>query len=309
MVKQNYGDPAQYIVPLHMNGLEGRMLHVPAPGKQKREILFVYGHHSSLERWWGVIQDLNQYGAVTMPDLPGFGGMESFYKIGEVPSIDNLADYLAAFIKLRYKNKKVNIAGLSFGFAVVTRMLQRCPDLVPKVDLLISVVGFAHKDDFTFSRPRLLIYRSLAAFFSRRLPAIFFRNVLLHPLVLRAAYAHTRNARQKFQNVDRATHREIMNFEVYLWHANDVRTHMYTTVEFLRLNNCHKQVDLSLWHVAVRADRYFDNFRVEQHLSVVFNKVTMVESEMDTHAPSVIADMKTAAPLLPKKIRTLLARK
>jgi pimeloyl-ACP methyl ester carboxylesterase len=103
----------------------------------------VYGHHSSLERWWGVVQDLNQYGGVTMPDLPGFGGMQSLYKIGEKPDVDTLADYLAAFVKLRYKRRRVTIAGLSFGFVVATRMLQRYPDLVKKVDLLISVAGFA----------------------------------------------------------------------------------------------------------------------------------------------------------------------
>src|SRR3712207_1180020 len=94
-------DPADYIEPLNINRLEGRMLRLPAPDTKQaagREILFVYGHHSSLERWWGLIQALNRYGAVTMPDLPGFGGMDSFYKIGKKPTIDNLADYVAAFI-------------------------------------------------------------------------------------------------------------------------------------------------------------------------------------------------------------------
>ena len=111
-------NPAEYIVPLEINGLTGRMLHMPAEGKHKSEILFIYGQHSSLERWWGLIQYLHHYGAVTVPDLPGFGGMDSFYKIGQKPTIDNLADYLAAFMKMRYRHKKVVIVGLSFGFVV-----------------------------------------------------------------------------------------------------------------------------------------------------------------------------------------------
>ncbi len=93
---------SDYIVRLNMNGMQGRMLKMPAPTSTSRSFLFIYGHHSSLERWWGVIQDLSQYGAVTMPDLPGFGGMDSFYKIGEKPTIDNYADYVAAFIKMEY---------------------------------------------------------------------------------------------------------------------------------------------------------------------------------------------------------------
>jgi pimeloyl-ACP methyl ester carboxylesterase len=302
--------PADFIVPLYMNGLEGRMLRLPSPKPEiKREILFVYGHHSSLERWWGVVQDLNQYGSVTMPDLPGFGGMDSFYKIGEKPHIDILADYLAAFVKLRYRRKQVTIAGLSFGFVVATRMLQRYPELTKKVDLLISVVGFAHRDDFTFSRPRYYAYLASSKFFSYRLPAIFFRNVCLHPFVLRRVYARTHNARQKFQNVSREDKKGVMDFEIHLWHANDVRTYMATTVEFLRLDNCQKRVDLPLWHISVSADRYFDNRIVEQHMRIIFNDFNEAKSRMDTHAPSVIADMKTAAPLIPTKIRRLLAKR
>ncbi len=300
--------PADFIEPLYMNGLQGRMMHVPAPKNKKHEILFVYGHHSSLERWWGVIEDLNQYGAVTMPDLPGFGGMESFYKIGRVPTIDNMADYLASFIKLRYKRKKVTIAGLSFGFVVVTRMLQRYPDLAKNVDMLVSVVGFAHKDDFVFTRPRYLFYRYMAGFFSYQLPSIFFRNVCLHPSVLRVAYARTFNAKKKFKSVDEAERSAIMDFEIHLWHANDVRTYMKTTVEFLTVDNCHKQVDLPVWHVNVKDDRYFDKYRVEQHLQIIFKDFHSVTANMDTHAPSIIADKKTAAPMLPQKLRKILSQ-
>ena len=90
-----------YIAPLNINGMNGRMLHIAAPKNKNKELLLLYGHHSSLERMYGIAEDLNQYGAVTMPDFPGFGGMDSFYTIGMQPSIDNLADYLASFVKLR----------------------------------------------------------------------------------------------------------------------------------------------------------------------------------------------------------------
>lgn len=308
MARRKLKNPEEYIVPLYMNGLQGRMLHIPAPRGKKREILFVYGHHSSLERWWGVVHDLSQYGAVTMPDLPGFGGMQSFYKLGEKPTIDNLADYLAAFMKLRFKRKKVVIAGLSFGFVVATRMLQRYPELTKNVELLVSVVGFTHKDDFTFSKPRYWWYRSLAWFFSGRLRSFIFKGIFLHPLVIRLAYARTHNAKQKFKPLSSADRHRIMNFEIGLWHSNDVRTHMLTTREFLRLNNCDKRVNLPVWHISVKNDRYFDNHIIEQHMRVVFSDYHGALSTMGTHAPSVIADAQTAAPLLPRKIRQLLSR-
>lgn len=301
--------PADYIVPIDINGLNGRMLRMPAPStKRNREILFVYGHHSTLERWWGLIQVLNEYGAVTAPDLPGFGGMDSFYKIGKKPTLDELADYLAAFVKLHYKRRRVSIAGLSFGFIVATRMLQRFPDLASKVDLLVSVVGFAHHEDFTFTKRRHKTYLVAARCLSHRLPAIFFRNVLLHPSLLRAVYARTHNAKHKFKNTSKKEFNRLMDFEVHLWHANDVRTHMATTVEMLTLDNLGRRIQLPVWHIAVAGEKYFDNTMVEQHFRVIFKEFNLTLSKLDNHAPSIIATKKEAAPLIPKEIRKVLSK-
>ena len=300
--------PTDYIVPLYINGLNGRMLRLPAPANKKREILFIYGHHSTLERWWGLIQGLNDYGAVTAPDLPGFGGMDSFYKIGQRPTLDAMADYLAAFIKMQYKRRRVSIAGLSFGFIVATRMLQRYPDLVNKVDLLVSVVGFAHKDDFMFSKRRHTAYIAASKVLSHRIPAIFFKNILIHPILLRAAYARTHNAKHKFKNTTPEEFKRLMDFEVHLWHTNDVRTHWTTTVAMLTVDNCKVKVALPVWHVAVKGEKYFDNNSVEQHFRVIFSNYHEALSSLDNHAPSILATKKDAAPLIPKKIRNVLSK-
>jgi len=307
MPKKKERNVADFIAPLEMNGLQGRVLQLPAPKKHSREILFIYGHHSSLERWWGVVQDLNQYGVVTMPDLPGFGGMDSLYKIGERPDIDTLADYLASFIKLRYRRRRITIAGLSFGFVVVTRMLQRYPDIAKKVDLLISVVGFSHHEDFVFPRWQKVIGRAVVRFLSFRLPALFFRYIVLSPAVIRAAYHRTPNAKDKFKNSD-ADFDETMEFEVLLWHINDVRTHWFTSCEFLKVDNCQWRVDLPVYHISVNADRYFNEHTVEQHMRVIFRDFKDFRSEMDSHAPSVIADMQAASPLFPKRLREILSK-
>ncbi len=309
MAKKPPQNPADYIVPLNINGMDGRMLHLPPPKGTSKEILFVYGHHSSLERWWGVMQVLNRYAAVTMPDLPGFGGMDSFYKIGKKPTVDNMADYLAAFIKLRYRRKKIMIAGMSFGFVIVTRMLQRYPELAKKVTVLVSIVGFAHKDDFIFSRKRYYAYLYGTRFGSCPPVPSIFRRLALNKHLLRVAYARTHNAKNKFK--DAKTKQEfdqLMDVEIGLWHDNDVRTWLATTTEFLTLDNCGKKVDLPLWHVTVAGDRYFDHGVVEQHLNIIFKDVKVIETKLDNHAPSVIADEKTAAPLVPPKLRRVLKK-
>jgi pimeloyl-ACP methyl ester carboxylesterase len=282
---------------------------LPAPEKKTAELLFVYGHHSSLERWWGLMQVFNRYGAVTMPDLPGFGGMDSFYKIHKKPTIDNLADYLAAFIKLRYHRKKVAIAGMSFGFVVVTRMLQRYPELTKKVTLLVSLVGFAHKDDFTFSKPRYAFYLGGTHLLSFRIPATVFRYTALNTTLLKTFYGRTHNAKHKFAEATTPEdYARLMNMEVSLWHDNDVRTWAFTSTEFLTFDNCKVQVNLPVWHVSAEADHFFDNRIVEQHMRIIFNEFYSVPIGLKNHAPSVIADAKTASSLVPDKLRRTLAK-
>jgi pimeloyl-ACP methyl ester carboxylesterase len=300
---------ADFIEPININGLQGRMLRMPPPRGRNRQILFVYGHHSSLERWWGLVQNLNRYGGVTMPDLPGFGGMESLYSIGQPATIDKLADYLAAFIKFRYRSGKIVIAGMSLGFVIVTRMLQRYPHLAKRVELLVSLAGFAHKDDFTFSKSRRTAYYLGSRLFSVPPMTQFFRYVILQPFILRLAYGRTRNAKEKFKGAAKEQLRELMDFEIVLWHSNDVKTYMKTTSEFLRLDNCNKRIDLPVSHVAISADRYFDNHVVEQHYRVIFNDFHLLATlDLANHAPSVLADAKAAAPYVPLKLQRALNR-
>lgn len=308
MTKTSPPDAADYIAPLNMNGLQGRVLHMPAPKGRNREILLVYGHHSSIERWFGLVQVLNRYGAVTMPDLPGFGGMDSLYKIGKKPSIDDLADYLAAFVKMRYRRRRVTIVGMSFGFVVITRMLQRFPELAKKVDVLVSLVGFAHKDDFIFSKSRYWGYRAMAAAGSTAIGSAFFRGVILRPMFIRAIYGKTHNAKRKFVDLTNEQRKLMIEVEVDLWRNNDARTYMYTSKQFLTLDNCKSQVDLPVWHVGVQDDHFFDNEIVEQHMRVIFSDFNGMTINMTKHAPTVIADAKDAAPFVPAKLRKVLSQ-
>lgn len=293
---------------LHINGMRGRLLRLDAKKGHKREFLVVYGHHSSLERWWGLAQALNDYGAVMMPDLPGFGGMDSFYTIGKKPTLDTYADYLAAYVQMRYKHRRVTLVGISFGFLVVTRMLQRYPELTKKVDMLISAVGFMHADNFLFTPQRHQAYVLSSRLFAIQPFAYIFRTIALNRFVLRMAYAHTHNAKVKFAqaNGDRQKFEAMMDMEIALWHTNDMRTHFRTTVEMLTVDNCGTQVDLPVWHVYTPNDNYFDNAVIEQQMQVVFASYNPIQVETAGHAPSVIATKEEAAMLLPKKLCRVL---
>ena len=309
MKNESPGKPEDFIVPLNINGLEGRMLRLPALRKSHGDILFIYGQHSSLERWWGIAQELNKLGAVTVPDLPGLGGMTPLYKIGKPATIDNMADYLAAFIKLKYRNKKLTIAAMSLGFVIVTRMLQKYPELTKKVNILVSIVGFAHGSDLIFSKKRLFIYKNVSRIFARKWPAIIFRYIALQPVFLRLIYHRTHNAKEKFELMSGDEFKRTMDTEIELWHINDVRTQFSNYLEMFSLDATKIQVNLPVYHVAAKKDRFFNNARVEEHLSRIYSDFQIFYTKVPNHAPTVIATAKDAAPFIPPALRRILAQK
>lgn len=302
-------EAADYIEPLHINRLNGRMLRAPATAKRQREILLIYGHHGMLERWWGLVQNLQRYGTVTMPDLPGFGGMDSFYKIGRKPTIDAYADYLAAFVTMQYRRRRVTIMGISYGFVVVTRMLQRYPELVKKVDLVVSIVGFMHYDDFLYSTSRRKLYSNLSFLLSTRPLALVTQYAVLNRHIIKFFYHTFSIGRLRLGTMSDEDFMKHIEFDANLWQTNDLRTHWRTTGEFLLVDNCESPIDLPVWHVASKGDHYFDNAIVEQHMRVVYKDYMRADMHTETHTPSFIATKKEFAVMLPAALRKALSKK
>jgi hypothetical protein len=197
---------------------------------------------------------------------------------------------------------------MSFGFVVVTRMLQRFPDLTKKVDVLISLVGFAHKDDFIFSKARYWFYLIGTTILSIPILPTIFRMTALRPMVLRIFYGKTHNAKRKFADLTPEQSKQMMDVEVWLWRNNDVRTAAYTSAQFLKLDNCKVKIDLPVWHVGVKEDHFFSNNVVEQHMRIIFNNFHGMTVNMTKHAPTVIADAKDAAPFIPAKLRRIMSK-
>jgi len=282
---------------------------MPAKSKQnKRHILFIYGHHSSIERWSGLIEVINRYGTVIVPDLPGFGGMESFRNINKKPTLDNFADYLADFIDQKIDQSKITIVGLSFGFLVVTRMLQKRPDLVDKVELLVSVAGFSNKKDFNFTLTRYYGYRLGTRIFSYSLTASFYKFIFTRPLIIKTIYKKSFNAKDKFAGLSEAKLIATTQAEIKLWQLNDMLTHMSTNREMLTVNNTHTKINMPVWHVYPDQDRYFNHEQVINSFISIFSEVHPILSEHKGHAPSIIADADEADSMIPQSLKKLLSK-
>jgi pimeloyl-ACP methyl ester carboxylesterase len=298
----------KYIESLCISDMRGRIMRLPAPKGKSQEILLLYGQHASLERMSGIAEVLNKYGAVTVPDLPGFGGMDSFYKVGSKPTLDNYADYLAALIKLRYKNRRVRIVAVSFSFLIATRMLQRYPDIAKKVDLLISFVGFLHREDFHVKWYYYWTWRALARAFGGRLGSTLFRYLILQPWNIRTAYSLVAARHPKLKDSAKLDQKRKVDYEIKLWQMNDVRTRMKTLTLMLTVDLCAERIDLPVYHVSAAEDFYFDNNVVEQHMKIVYSSFENIQSEAETHMPTVLVDAAEAGPYVPSRLRKILSK-
>lgn len=299
---------SKYISPLHMNGLHGRMLVLPPNNKKiTQEVLLIYGQNSNIEYWLDIAGALSRYGRVTVPDLPGFGGMESFYKIHEKANIETLSDYLASFIKLRYKRKRITLVGCSFGFVVITRMLQKYPELVRKIDLLFAVSSLAHHDDLAVTYGQSILLRSVTRVFSGRLPAQFYRWLYLDTYL---SVAKLRKQYQKSLGLKRPKSPKLnllVGAEIGRRKQSDTRTYMKTFNQVLTLDNCQQRINLNLWHVSGAYDEYLNNKNVEQHFKIIFTGYDHIKLDRKTknHKP-VFINSEKVGDLIPARARALL---
>lgn len=303
-------DAAEYILPLNMNGLNGRMVKVPSKSKtHKREMLFIAGQHTSIERISGLVEYLSNFGNVTSPDLPGFGGMDAMYEVGRKPTLDNMADYLAAFVKLRYKNKRLSIIAVSYGFAVVTRMLQKYPEIVKKIDLLVSISGIVNKSDFRWKRRNIFIMKNSSRLLSLGPTSWVAKHTAIRAPVIKALYKIAEDKHPKLRDADPAVRKQRIDFEIKLWRSNDFRTWMETCVTMFTLDLTGSHVDLMVYHVAIQNDHYFDNTTVELSMRSIYKDFMLLRGKGQAHVPTIVATPKEAQVFIPEELRKILAKK
>jgi len=293
--------PVEYLQTLKLKGLTGRVLELPYEGEGvKTPILLIYGHHSSLERMLSTAEAFRKYGAVTVPDLPGFGAMPSLTTINQEPNINNLADYLAEFIRQRYPNgQKFILEGLSLGFVISVRMLQRHPELQSQVSHLVSIVGFAKADDFTAPAAKRQKLARLARILARKAPAALFAGLILRKPLIGSIYHMRARSHPKMKGYSWQERQDLITFETTLWQTNEVRTYFTTAAEMLTLDLTTQPVPMPVEHIGTNHDQYLDNQKIAAHLAEIFTKVRTHEAILPNHVPTVLEDTEAANALIP----------
>ena len=304
-------DFAKHVFNFELNGLKGRYWHAPALSKQANShvLVVIYGHHSSLERNFGLAQYLRQFAQVIMPDLPGLGGMESFYKVKKKPILENYADYLNDFLNFKFAgDKNFSLVGFSLGFLMITKFLQKYPSRRKDVRLLISVVGFVKGATFNVALVRRYFYLGIVGLVKTRLGSHIFKLLFLNKRFLRRFYARSFMAKHKFKDQADEKKKEFLEMEIDLWHRNDVRTWAFTGKELTTCDLTDKKIKHKLYHLSVKKDQFLDADLNRSNLKKVYNEVVFLDIKLPVHAPTVIADAGEIDSIMPASLRDILKK-
>jgi len=301
MTKKYNQNISDYLEPYYINGLESRMLKTESRTTKRKNILFVYDLLDSLENSWELINDLRNFGHVSSVDLPGIGGMNSFYSIGYRPTIDNYADFLATFVKLRFKRGKIILAGKGFGFAVITRMLQKYPEIHKRTTTVLSINGHVHNNDFNISKTKIDLFKFVYNFLAIKPMAYTSKKLFSNSFIY-----------QKLNN------KLLMKFLIYgvlniekdinsikeLFKKCDASTHWLLVEQLLALDNCQHRLNIKLLH-AYYGNDLINHSTQRQHFQVSYKSYK--EYKMIPNKAEETEHIHSKNVILPKPLRRVLA--
>lgn len=289
------------------HGLKGRYSHYPGPAAKKTQFLVVYGQHASLERNAGILEALSSFGDAWSPDMPGFGGMDSFYKIGKKPTVDNYAEYLKDFIEKYIGNAPLVVIGISYGFANVTRMLQKYPHLQKQVSLVVSFVGFTSARDFHF-KPRLRRDAVVVGAKLGRSRVGAKVAQLINQLGAFDMYYRLRLPKpEPYDKQAKRNRKAIARQKGDLWRLNDRRTHAFTAHDFVfDLDLRDIPIPMTVHHLGVSFDHYFDHDVVLEHMKEVYKEAVDYTLNLPNHSPTENLNAQEVMETIPAKLLDII---
>ncbi|MCW1908532.1 MAG: alpha/beta hydrolase [Candidatus Saccharibacteria bacterium] len=276
------------ILPYTYLGLQGRYgMWSSKNSSDKRVFVIVYGQHASLERLEPLVTIFRTYGDVYVVDNPGFGGMDPAYSIGKYPDLHFQAGHVHNFIdNYLPKDKQLTIIGISYGFQIVTQLLEDFPDLQTRTEDVVNMVGcLSYRDlDMPLSYKIPLIY--LLAFPGRTwLGSNIFKLVARRRVII-AVYMLTKPIQVKLRGVSRQQAIAYASEQASLWIDNDPRTHGAAAWDFVARNDVSQlKLDVDAIHLSVPGDHIINSQRVKKGMEAVFNKVSSFDIALDNHAP------------------------
>lgn len=198
-----------YIYFLDVNGMNGRHVRLPSRSKTNNQIVVFGGFLSSAEKHFGMLEYLRDFGEVHYIDLPGYGGMDSLYKIDEFPLCDNYGDYIFSVLKTLKSINQPIVISLGSSITFISNLLVRHPTSRKRIKRVIHIDGI----DADVSKS---VYGDINKT-SKSLLKLASKKVSINKLLYKKLIGTTDDAELSLEE------RELLE---HLLSSNDLRTHV-----------------------------------------------------------------------------------
>jgi len=292
-------------------GLHGRYAHWPASSRDaKRTFVLIYGQHATLERIEPIAQALSDYGDVYAVDTPGFGGMESSYKIKQYPSLDFMAGHLSHFVNKYVQTKRlITFMGISFGLQIITSALDKDHLLAKRTEEAISFAGFVSYKDFSMPISYQIFFMYLLANLGRTYIGSKIIKVFTTAPMLRFIYFAARPFNVQHKSLPKHKSQDYLDQQIWLWQNNDARTHAATGWDFLRKTDMTSlRLPVSMVHVGVPRDHLLKNAQVSAELRIMYKSVIILDLNLNSHTSLDLDSSDKIRQLLPATLKELLMK-
>lgn len=302
--------PDSEISQLEIFGLKGRLLRLKSKSpKHKQKIVLLSGLHTRHERMYGVADFLSRYGEVYAPDLPGFGGMDSFFSVNRQASADDYAEYIKDFLEKYDLTSGVTIIPNSVASQFFIRMLHNYPETRTWFKKSVGLMAFADDNNFNIPWVKQTGIDILVGAGRHKLGANLLSRTLLSKSFLEFVMKGLVLLRPKMKVGDKQRRREAIEMEVLLWTENDKRTHGVTAYDMFR-RRCSdwftEPMDMTFYNIATKKDQYFDHQKVTGSMRKIFSDYQDVWIKADLHSPSVIGTADDFAGIIPDEAIKIL---
>lgn len=284
---------SEHITNININGLKGRIAYFKAENKKNsgERFVIVSGMHTTHERMLGFANFLRNYGDVYLIDMPGFGGMDSFKKIGKDITFENFGDYLYTVLKTQKLTDNVTIFCVSVGGQFVTRMLQMHPDSQLWVKKVIGFVTFGAGKDFHMSRYYMWMVRIMSKISSTWLGAQLFKLIAINRFSLNIMIWLFGKFKKKMQSADKSIQKKHQAMEIYLWLINDRRTHARVADRMFTRDlrrESDELIKVPMHNILTHDDQYLSHKEVNKTFRDLYENYTPHYLSLDVHMPSTV---------------------
>lgn len=263
-------------------------------------IVLLMGQHSSIERWKGLYEFLNEFGHYVSPEYPGTG--KSIRNPDFNPNKENIVKWVTWFINNKCRSDNLIFLAGSAGFFYLTHAFHSELSLRTKTKGVIGISAFTGKECLNTDLFRLdPVFKLLSAKLGSKAFKKTIKSKAFYTIMKRMVIASDK----LFSTYPKEIQEKIIETEYSLWLNEDPYTYFSMAYDFLHSKSPDTVVDIPIISARPLKDRYINPVS-DEYIKKIYPKATFSTINYHRHAPHYTATAKEIAEFIPEDCKTFL---